>query len=94
MSNLTAEALTAAVARDTGHTKATVKAVLDSLAFLTASSLINGETVVLPGLGRLHPHRRAEHQRRNPATGEQMTVPAKLGVKFSPAKALTKTLNF
>ena len=41
----------------------------------------------LPGLGKLVKKQRAARMGRNPATGEQIQIPAKTVVKFRVAKA-------
>ena len=46
----------------------------------------NGE-VTLPGVGKLQKKHRNAREGRNPATGEQIHIPAKTVVKFRVAKA-------
>lgn len=46
----------------------------------------NGE-ITLPGLGKLQKKDRAARMGRNPATGQQIQIPAKTVVKFRVAKA-------
>lgn len=46
----------------------------------------NGEFTI-PGLGKLQKKHRAARMGRNPATGEQISIPAKTVVKFRVAKA-------
>ncbi len=68
--------------------KAEVNAFLDSLNFVITESLAAGGDVTLPGLGKFSVKETAERTGRNPATGETITIAAKRGPKFSPAKAL------
>lgn len=92
MANLTSEHLIAAIARDSTYSKAVVKDVLDSLTLITTNSVASGETVILPGIGRVKPAIRAARNQRNPKTGEMMACPAIRVVKFTPATALTTAL--
>ena len=57
----------------------------DELATLAYKEAKN--TFVLPGLGKLVLVQRAARIGRNPATGEQIQIPAKKVVKFRVAKA-------
>lgn len=43
--------------------------------------------ITLPGLGKLQLKNRAARMGRNPATGEQIQIPAKTVLKFRVAKA-------
>lgn len=80
--------LSAAVHAATGGTRSTVNAVVSATIDAIADALRNGEEVKLPGLGTLKPKPVAERTRRNPATGEPMTVPAHTEVGFKPAAGL------
>ena len=43
---------------------------------------------MLHGIGKLKPLQKAARTGRNPATGEEIEIPAKTAVKFAAAKAL------
>ncbi len=58
---------------------------LEELASLAYKNAKN--TFTLPGLGKLKLRNRAARVGRNPATGEQIQIPAKRVVKFQVAKA-------
>jgi len=75
----------AALAEKTGLSKAEVKKFLDTLANLAYKEAKNG--FVLPGFGKLVLMNRKARVGRNPATGEQIQIPAKTVVKFRIAKA-------
>lgn len=47
---------------------------------------------VMPGLGKLVKKNRPARMGRNPATGEQIKIPAKTVIKFSVAKAAKEAL--
>lgn len=55
--------------------------------------LVAGETVALPGVGRLKLKTRKGRVARNPRTGEQITVPAKQVAVLVMDKELEKVLN-
>jgi DNA-binding protein HU-beta len=65
--------------------KKQVKSFLDNLADLAYKEAKNGFTI--PGLGKLVLVQRKARLGRNPATGEQIKIPAKKVVKFRVSKA-------
>ena len=65
--------------------KKQVKSFLDSLADLAYKEAKNAFTI--PGIGKLVLVNRKARIGRNPATGEQIQIPAKQVVKFRIAKA-------
>jgi DNA-binding protein HU-beta len=77
--------IAAAVAEKNGITKKQAAEILDSIAQLAYKQAKN--TFTLPGLGKLVLVNRAARVGRNPATGEQINIPAKRVVKFRVAKA-------
>lgn len=60
---------------------------MDKLVELIYSEVKTNGEVNLPGLGKLVKKDRAARMGRNPATGEQIHIPAKTVVKFRVAKA-------
>ena len=56
------------------------------------ASVVAGEPVKIPGFGQFKVRDRAARMARNPATGEQVKVPAKRVFKFLPAKALKEAV--
>ena len=80
--------LSAAVHALTGGPKSTVNTVVSATIDAIADALRNGEEVKLPGLGTFKPKPVAERTRRNPATGESVTVPAHTKIVFRPAAGL------
>lgn len=75
----------AALAESADITKVQAKAVLESLAEMAYKDAKVGFT--LPGLGKLIVVKRKARMGRNPATGEQIKIPAKKVLKFRIAKA-------
>src|SRR5438093_1501002 len=77
--------LAAAIADKNGITKKQAVEILDQIAELAYKNAKN--TFTLPGLGKLVLVNRKARVGRNPATGEQINIPAKRVVKFRVAKA-------
>ena len=77
--------LAAEIAEASGLPKKAGAELLDHLAALAYKHAKN--TFTLPGLGKLVLVNRAARIGRNPATGEQIQIPAKRVVKFRVAKA-------
>lgn len=80
----------AALAERTGLSKKQVRAFMDEVAALACQEAPNGFTI--PGIGKLVLVDRAERMGRNPATGEQILIPAKKVVKFRIAKVCKDTI--
>jgi DNA-binding protein HU-beta len=83
--SLTQSQIIAKLSEDLELPKKQVKSLLDKLAELAYKEAKNGFT--LPGLGKLVLVQRKAKIGRNPATGEQIKIPAKKVVKFKVAKA-------
>jgi DNA-binding protein HU-beta len=77
--------IAAALADKAGLTKKQATEILGIIAELAYKNAKN--TFTLPGLGKLVLVNRAARVGRNPATGEQINIPAKRVVKFRVAKA-------
>lgn len=73
---------------NTGVSKTAIKFVLDALAETAKGELKKGGEVTLPGIGKLTVKTTAARKGRNPATGDEIDIPAKNVPKFSAAKAL------
>lgn len=85
--------LIADVAAKTGMSKQQAAEAVDSVLRSIASGLANGEEVKLPGFGNFSVRERAARSGRNPATGEQIQIPAQKSPKFSPSKTLKMAIN-
>jgi len=88
--NIMAKAFTksqiaAELAERNSITKKTAADILDQLAEMSHKNAKN--TFTLPGIGKLVLVNRKARIGRNPATGEQINIPAKKVVKFRVAKA-------
>jgi DNA-binding protein HU-beta len=67
-------------------------ALIDGVFGDIEAACIAGEAVKIPGFGQFKVRDRAARMARNPATGEQVKVPAKRVFKFLPAKALKEAV--
>ena len=72
------------LAEKTGTTKKMATQFLDELVSLSYKEA--NKSFTIPGLGKLVVSDRKERMGRNPATGEQMLIPAKRVLKFRLSK--------
>ncbi len=75
------------LAGKTGVTKKTANQVIDEIAGLAYKEAKGKGEFTFPGLGKLVLARRKARKGRNPATGQEIKIPAKRVVKFRVAKA-------
>jgi DNA-binding protein HU-beta len=92
------EAIRVQGAHNTGRmvdvmTKKEAEAWLDAVMQVVGQSLEASGEATLPTLGKLKLHKKSAREGRNPKTGEAMTIPAKVAVKFVPAKSLKDFIN-
>ena len=83
--SLSKSQVAAAIAEKAEISKKQAVAILENIADLAYKNAKNSFT--LPGLGKLVLVNRKARIGRNPATGEQINIPAKRVVKFRVAKA-------
>lgn len=93
MKTVTKSELSRRTVAETALSAAGGEKFLDRLGVVIAAALREGETVILPGVGRISAAPRAARQGRNPRTGLPVEVPAKTVVKLRPAAALLEALN-
>jgi DNA-binding protein HU-beta len=89
---MTKNEMIAAIADETGKTKADVTAILASLASVVSKTLKAGDDLTLGGIGKLAAAKRDAREARNPSTGATIQVPAKTVVKFKVAKDLAEAV--
>lgn len=82
---LTKNQMLTALAERTEMSKKDITRVVEELVNLAYSEAGKGFTI--PGLGKLVKQDRAARKGRNPATGEEIDIPAKTVLKFRIAKA-------
>lgn len=87
MAKLTKSQLLNVLADKTDMSKKEVAAFLDTLANLAYDEVKRNSEFTIPGVGKLVKKNRAARMGRNPATGEEIKIPAKTVVKFRVAKA-------
>ena len=83
----------AAVADGAQVSKAQVRAVFAAVEDCVKKSLKPGGKIPLGGLGAVKLVDRKARIGRNPATGEQIKIPAKTVVKIAPSKTLKDAFN-
>ena len=84
---MTKSQLSAHIADKAGITKKTAAEILDELAAVAYSEARKNKQFTLPGIGKLVLNNRKARKGRNPATGQEIDIPAKTVVKFRVAKA-------
>ena len=85
--------LVSAIAADTKLTKKDVEAVVKSFIDNVSKALEKNDDVQLIGFGTFTVVDRAERKSINPATKQEMIVPASKSPKFKPGKALKDLVN-
>jgi DNA-binding protein HU-beta len=75
-----------------GITKKDAKRALDELNTLVVRELKKEGSIRLAGLGVFRKRKLAARIGRNPATGEQIKIPARTRLRFTPAKALKESV--
>ncbi len=84
---MTKAQLMTTLAEETGLSKKDVVGLVDKLTDMAYKVVKKEGQFVLPGFGKLVKIDRKARMGRNPATGEQIQIPAKKVVKFKVAKA-------
>ncbi|MEZ5647536.1 MAG: HU family DNA-binding protein [Alphaproteobacteria bacterium] len=85
--------LVAAVANNTGLSKADTAKAVDSVFEAITKSLKKGNEVRLVGFGTFIVSHRAASEGLNPRTGEKIKIPASKQPKFKAGKALKDSVN-
>lgn len=80
--------LIAAVTAKTDLSKKQTETLLKITGEVITDALAKGDEVTILGIGKLSVTEKAERKGRNPATGAEITIPAKKAPKFTAAKAL------
>jgi len=75
-----------------GISKKDAKLTLDELNTLVVRELKKEGSIRLAGLGIFRKRKLAARVGRNPATGEQIKIPARTRLRFTPAKALKESV--
>ncbi len=92
MAKMTKSQTIAALAEKLGKSKKEVVEMMDAIVELAYKETKKSGEFTVPGLGKLQKKDRAARMGRNPATGEQISIPAKVVVKFRLAKAAKEAI--
>lgn len=85
--------LVAAVAEETGKSKADVKEILEALIAQVVKTVKAGDEIALIGFGTFKSAERAARTGRNPATGKEIKIPASVLPKFVAGKMFKDAVN-
>jgi DNA-binding protein HU-beta len=80
------------IAEGSGLTKKDAEKALNATLEAFLKTLSKGEEVVIANFGSFKVKERAERKGRNPKTGEEIVIPAKKVVSFSPGKNLKESV--
>lgn len=71
-----------------------VEAIYEAIAETILEALAQGDSISLPvNLGTFRVQERAARTGRNPRTGQEITIPARKAVKFTPGKATREAMQ-
>lgn len=87
MAKMTKTQILQTLADKAGVSKKEIGAVLDAMTNLAYTEVKRNGEFAVPGIGKLVKVQRKARTGRNPATGEEIQIPAKTVVKFRVAKA-------
>jgi DNA-binding protein HU-beta len=90
---MTREGMVAKLAEETGIMKKDIQRILDTLPGLIRSEVEETGSMRYSGLGTFSLVKRAARQGRNPRSGEPITIPAKMFVKFKPHSNFLQNLR-
>ena len=85
--------LIAKIAKDTGVTKASATAALESALDGITRSLKKGDPITFVGFGTFKTAVRKARLARNPQTGAEVKIPKRRVVRFSAGKALKEAIK-
>ena len=92
MAKMTKAQAISALADKLGKSKKEISEMVEALVELAYSETKKSGEFTVPGLGKIQKKARAARMGRNPATGEQISIPAKTVVKFRIAKAAKEAI--
>lgn len=87
MAKMTKSQMLGALAEATGLSKKDAANVMDKLTDMAYKEVKKNGVFVLPGIGKLVKVDRKARMGRNPATGQEIKIPAKTVVKFRVSKS-------
>lgn len=87
---MTKKEIVRAIAEETGLTQAVVKEVVQLTFDRVLDSLARGQRVELRNFGVFDLKSRAARKARNPTTGEEVEIPARVVVSFKPSQQMAQ----
>jgi DNA-binding protein HU-beta len=81
------------IAKDTGITKSSAAAAVDSFFDSLTRSLKKGQPITFVGFGTFKTAQRKARTARNPQTGAAIRIPKRRVVRFTAGKALKSAVN-
>jgi DNA-binding protein HU-beta len=85
--------LVAQIALDTGATKITAAAAIDSLLATITRALKKGDAITVVGFGTFRTTQRRARVAKNPRTGDAIKIPRRRVVRFTAGKALRSAVR-
>jgi DNA-binding protein HU-beta len=85
--------LIAQIAQDTGVTKNSAGAALDSLLEIITNALKKGDAITFVGFGTFRTTQRRARVAKNPRTGDAIKIPKRRVVRFTAGKALRSAVR-
>lgn len=85
--------LVAQIAQDTGATKITAAAAIDSLLATITRALKKGDAITFVGFGTFRTTQRRARVAKNPRTGDAIKIPRRRVVRFTAGKALRSAVR-
>jgi DNA-binding protein HU-beta len=85
--------LVARIAQDTGVTKSSAAAAVDSLLASITRALKKGDAITFVGFGTFKTSQRRARVARNPRTGDAIKIPKRRVVRFTAGKALKSAVR-
>lgn len=87
MAKMTKSQIMASLAEKSGLSKKDVNSLVEAMVEMAYKEVKSSGEFTIPGIGKLVKVNRKARMGRNPATGEEIKIPAKTVVKFRVAKA-------
>lgn len=81
------------VSQTSGLSKQQANHAYEGFKAAIGAALVGGERLSLPGIGVFTVSERPARKGRNPATGQEIEIPAKKSIKFKAAKELQEVAN-
>jgi len=85
--------LIAAIAEEMNTNKHVADEALTALGKVLEFQLLNGQPLLIPGIGTFSVQHKASRLGRNPQTGATVEIAAKKAVKFKATKTLADAVN-